>query len=686
MSFRARLTAAVVLAVALPVIVASVVLLLVLPASARHRVDARVGSARATAETSLRATCAAERQLATTLAQAKDGFDSAVTVAADAPGSGAVLLDAHGRTVSSAAHVGSQNAVLTGLLSTAPDCSSGGVGGPRVVAARVATSGGGTAVVGKALDPALAGGTTPTLFGQVQDAAAADLTLALPADPARSTLRNAGRAGRVEALALSPAAPSGLAHADGVTLSVLPLGGGAALVVSRPDPAVGGAILLVLLVGLAVLLAAGLAGWRLARAAVRPLGELSGAAERVTQGDLDFRLPVRSADEVGRLALAFNTMTEALRRTITDLRASRDELQRNVSRLGDTLSGTHDLDRILGVIVDTAMVSVRATAGALLLISASGDQLYLRVGRAIDDRLPAPAGPASAGRRVRIQWRPGEPGVAARVAVTGEGVHGRIGEDGLATAPDEPSATTVLATPLRSGGRITGVLTLYDRADGQAFDRRDLQIVDSFTSQAVTAVDNVLLHQEAQRLSITDGLTGLWNYRYAILALAREVERASRFGRPLAVLMLDLDRFKRVNDRYGHQRGDAVLIEVAGRVRTVVREVDILARYGGEELILIAPETDLAGAEALAAKVRAAIRSSPVGGPDEEPLLMTTSLGVAVYPQHSDGARGLLRAADAALYAAKAAGRDCWRVAGQESWQPDGGSGDASDPPVPSAR
>jgi two-component system, cell cycle response regulator len=241
-------------------------------------------------------------------------------------------------------------------------------------------------------------------------------------------------------------------------------------------------------------------------------------------------------------------------------------------------------------------------------------------------------------------------------------------------ADDEPRATNFLVLPLRSAGRVTGVLAVYDRADGRPFDAEDMESVSSFVSQATVAIDNVLLHQEAQRLSITDGLTGLWNYRYVTIALGREVERSNRFGRSLAVLMLDLDRFKRVNDRYGHQRGDAVLAEVAQRVRGVVREVDVVARYGGEELMLLLPETDLAGAEFLAGRVRDVIRSRPVGGPGEEPIRMTTSIGIAVYPQHGATAGSLLRAADNALYAAKAAGRDCWRVAPQTG-APTGSSG-----------
>ena len=109
------------------------------------------------------------------------------------------------------------------------------------------------------------------------------------------------------------------------------------------------------------------------------------------------------------------------------------------------------------------------------------------------------------------------------------------------------------------------------------------------------AVDNVRVHEEAQRLSLTDPLTGLWNYRYLRESLRREVERASRFGRMLGVLALDLDQFKEVNDTYGHAAGDAVLAEFARRVRGEIREVDLAFRQGGEEFVVLLPETDARG-------------------------------------------------------------------------------------------
>ena len=671
MSLRARLITAFVVAVALPVVVAAAVLAVALPRSARNATDARVASARAQVEANLQAVCARQRALATTLADSTGDPAGAVATATAQPGSAAAIYtSATGAPLADAAHAGTDRTAILAALRDAPDCASvGGVGGPRLVAARVDRPAGGVAVAARALDPSLAG-AGQGLLQTLVEGSGADLTITFPVvagaqPPTATSITDQTRAAQLAARALSGIAPAALSHADGTTLEVVPLAGGTKLVVSKPDAQARLIVLLVAVIALVVLALTALVAWRIARAAARPLRALSHAADRVTAGDLDTRLPVDGSDEVARLAHAFNTMTEALRRTISDLRTSRDELQRTVSRLGDTLSSTHDLDRILGVIVDTAMVSVRATAGALLLTSAAGDALYLRVGRGLEGRLDdLPPGQPAANRRVRLYWRRGMPGVVAQVAVTGEPVRGAIGPTGHVVAADEPQGASVLALPLRSGGRVTGVLALYDRSDALPFDDRDVKIVASFVAQAVTAVDNVLLHQEAQRLSITDGLTGLWNYRYAVLALTREVERASRFGRPLSVLMLDLDRFKRVNDRYGHQRGDAVLLEVANRVRTVVREVDILARYGGEELILILPETDLTGATFLAERIGEALRERAMGAPGEEPLVMTASIGIAVFPQHGDSARTLLRAADGALYAAKAAGRDCHRVAG----------------------
>src|SRR5690606_13112439 len=124
-------------------------------------------------------------------------------------------------------------------------------------------------------------------------------------------------------------------------------------------------------------------------------------------------------------------------------------------------------------------------------------------------------------------------------------------------------------------GTLLGVLAIYDRLGGDEFDEVDLSTLRTFAGQAAVAVGNVLSHQEVQRLSLTDPLTGLWNYRYLQVSLGREVERAGRFHRSAAVIALDLDRFKVVNDSYGHPAGDVVLAQLAERITGEIREVDL---------------------------------------------------------------------------------------------------------------
>ncbi len=395
-------------------------------------------------------------------------------------------------------------------------------------------------------------------------------------------------------------------------------------------------------------------GWLLSRVTTRPLAELVDAALAVAGGRLDTKIEVRSRDEVGALANAFNTMTDELRTYIQALQDSRDELKRNLTRLGDTLSSTHDLNKMLTVIVETAMVTVRAEAGSLMLLSPNADELFVKVGRGIEERGSRPDARLSVGD-----------GVAGAVARTGQALRGAVGPgpDELDLHDAEPRVSTVLSVPLKSQNRVIGVLNLYDRLTGGPFDDDDLATIRSFASQATVAIDNVLLHQEAQRLSITDGLTGLWNYRYFQMTLDKEIERASRFARPLALLVMDLDNFKGVNDQHGHQRGDSVLVELATRIRSTIREVDVLARYGGEEFVLVLPETDPEGAAQLAQKICALVRGRRFGSAGDVPIQVTVSIGVAMHPTHGRNGTDLLRAADTALYAAKAAGRDTYRVA-----------------------
>jgi diguanylate cyclase (GGDEF)-like protein len=164
-------------------------------------------------------------------------------------------------------------------------------------------------------------------------------------------------------------------------------------------------------------------------------------------------------------------------------------------------------------------------------------------------------------------------------------------------------------------------------------------------------------HEEIYRMAIFDGLTNIHNKRYFMEFLEREHQRAVRHKRPLSLLILDVDHFKKANDEHGHINGDRLLRQVASRMRGFVRRDECFARYGGEEFGMILPETGLEGARALAEKVRRVIGDTPMDLQNGQSVTITISIGVAQL-QRTDTVFGLIGRADEALYAAKAGGRD----------------------------
>ena len=396
----------------------------------------------------------------------------------------------------------------------------------------------------------------------------------------------------------------------------------------------------------AVLLA-GLVGTALANTVVEPVGRAARVARAVASGDLDQTLEPTGGRELADLAGALNTMSAELREQMEELAASRDQLRRSLSRLGQTLSSSLDLDRTLAVVVETAIETLGADRGMLWLFTPERDALYVKVGRRVgNDVVRLPTGAGVAGHVARV-------GVPLRLPADAESVP--------FPSVEEPTAPHQLAVPMVGRGRVLGVLSILGDDPERAFTQDDLDTLRSFAAQASVAMENVMLHQEAQRLSVTDPLTGLWNFRYFQLQADRELESAARFERPLSLLIIDLDHFKTVNDRFGHQVGDDVLVEVARRIQAATRVPDVVARYGGEEFVVLLPGTDADGAVATAERIRRAVGASKVSittAQDIAPMAVTCSLGVAEHPTHGTTVAGLLRSADAAMYQAKARGRD----------------------------
>jgi diguanylate cyclase (GGDEF)-like protein len=312
--------------------------------------------------------------------------------------------------------------------------------------------------------------------------------------------------------------------------------------------------------------------------------------------------------------------------------ASRD-FRRTVTRLGEAIGASEDRDAFVPLVLEAAMAAVRADAGVL----------WFDLGPVFDPRLSIGIHPG------RLSSRDG-----LVPTVAGSGVAARW-PGGPRPADGEPACATAMAVPLQARGRIYAVLALY-RQRG-TFSDEELDDVHGLSRQASTAIQATYDHEDARRLSLTDGLTGLWNRRQFELRAAQELERSARFGERFAVVLTDLDGFKAVNDTYGHLAGDAVLVETARRLVTHTREVDLVARFGGEEFVLLLPQTDAAGAGKVAEKVRLEVAAEPVDT-DAGPVGISLSAGIACHPADGATIEALLAAADGALYEAKAAGKN----------------------------
>jgi diguanylate cyclase (GGDEF)-like protein len=224
-------------------------------------------------------------------------------------------------------------------------------------------------------------------------------------------------------------------------------------------------------------------------------------------------------------------------------------------------------------------------------------------------------------------------------------------------------AGPAMAVALTRDERVIGALAVARDAGSAPFEPAAVEAVTALAQHAGTAVANVRAHEETSRQSVTDPLTGAGNFRHLTATMAKEVERATRFTRPLSLLMLDLDHFKQVNDTQGHAFGDVVLREFARRLLACLRDVDVVTRYGGEEFVVVLPETGAEGASAVAARIVDAVRKEPFRGSGTS-RTVTVSVGVASFPDHGRTSSELMRSADAALYAAKRGGRDRWVLAG----------------------
>ena len=213
------------------------------------------------------------------------------------------------------------------------------------------------------------------------------------------------------------------------------------------------------------------------------------------------------------------------------------------------------------------------------------------------------------------------------------------------------------AIPLNMKNKSLGLLAV-SHSKPEAFGQEDLKLLSIIADHSILAINNAALHNRIKKLSITDGLTGLYVYRYFQDKLEEELRRAQRYQEQLSVIVVDIDGFKKVNDTHGHLVGDMVLKEMSQILRNVCREVDIIARYGGDEFVVILPQTEREGSFYLAERARKAIKNYDFQSPEHEPIRLTVSCGVASLIPEIKDKESLIKKADDALYRAKNEGKN----------------------------
>jgi diguanylate cyclase (GGDEF)-like protein len=330
------------------------------------------------------------------------------------------------------------------------------------------------------------------------------------------------------------------------------------------------------------------------------------------------------------------------------------ELQRTVDELavlneiGKALTSSLDIGEVMHVILAKVSELLKPSNWSLLLKDEATGEMYFHaaVGEGSDKLL---------GLRIK----------------PGEGIAGWVAQQNLpllvpdvsqdprfAKRFDEASlfhTSSILCVPLAFKGRTFGVIELVNGAGDAVFAEEDLKILNTVAEFSAIAIENARNFHKVQELTVLDDHTGLFNSRHMKRQLESEVMRATRFGHPVSLLFFDLDHFKMVNDSHGHQAGSQVLFEVGKLLLRTLRSTDVPVRYGGDEFVILMPETSKDQAIAAARRIGGEIAREPfLAGERYGPLRLTASVGVAAFPDDAREPESLLRKADEAMYRVKA--------------------------------
>jgi diguanylate cyclase (GGDEF)-like protein len=328
-----------------------------------------------------------------------------------------------------------------------------------------------------------------------------------------------------------------------------------------------------------------------------------------------------------------------------------DKTLQNLSLLysiGKAMNYISDLKNLLQYILSQAVEITSAEKGSIMLYNLETDRLNIRVLAGLEDTEYQEK--VNNNEISCRSFKPGE-GIAGRVFMTSQPmIVNNIREDDLFIKSETSYVRSIACIPMVVYSDVIGVINVTNKKKGKEFTDEDVEMLKAVADQAAVAVNKAQLWD----MAVTDSLTGLYVRRYFMVKLQEEIHRAERYNKPLSVVMVDLDRFKNINDTYGHDAGDRALKTISQFFQKNIRDIDAIGRYGGEEFVMLIPDADKKAAFCLAERLRKEL--AKVKLEDLPPI--TISLGIATYPSDGTDIEELIKKADAAMYEAKRKGRN----------------------------
>jgi diguanylate cyclase (GGDEF)-like protein len=340
---------------------------------------------------------------------------------------------------------------------------------------------------------------------------------------------------------------------------------------------------------------------------------------------------------------------EENRRLKRELRQRTRELSFFIN-VGKALTSTLEFRKVLKIIMEKAQRLIRCESWAILLLSDTQQELSFEL--------------------VKGPWLKEVRDIRIKV---GEGLEGQVAQSGVPLIisnleREQPlkrqpllrrlKAKSVLCVPIVSKKKTLGVLEMVNKLNGAPFGKTDVDLLLKLVDHAAIALERSFLYQQMSDLAIMDDLTRLYNFRHLDRVLENEIRRGQRYGSTVSLVFLDMDHFKHVNDRHGHLNGSKVLVEMAQLLLRNLREVDIVARYGGDEFVVVLPQTSVPIARKIVERIQESLRKNEFLKEDGLRLKLSASFGIAGFPEHAKNKTDLIRLADQAMYRAKETGRD----------------------------